>query len=88
VVRFDRDALSGPHACDVSGAAVPRYAGEVGTAEVDAATKSKAVQDATAALGDHLDAYRTFFLDGQSFIGGDSPSIADDQESIRLPTVD
>jgi glutathione S-transferase len=66
----------------------PRYAGEVGTAEVDAATKSKAVQDATAALGDHLDAYRTFFLDGQSFIGGDPPSIADDQESIRLPTVD
>lgn len=54
-----------------------QYAGEVGTADVDAATKAKAVQDATAALADHLDVYRSFFLDEQPFIGGDSPSIAD-----------
>ena len=58
----------------------PQYAGEVGTADVDAATKEKAVQEATAALADHLEVYRAFFLDGQSFIGGDAPSIAD----IRL----
>ena len=55
----------------------PQYAGEVGTADVDPATKERGVQDATAALSDHLDVYRSFFLDGQSFIGGDSPSIAD-----------
>jgi glutathione S-transferase len=55
----------------------PQYAGEVGCADVDEATKVRAVEDATAALADHLDVYRAFFLDGQSFIGGDSPSIAD-----------
>jgi glutathione S-transferase len=57
----------------------PQYAGEVGTADVDAATKEKAVKDAKAALADHLDVYRAYFLDGP-FIGGDTPSIAD----IRL----
>jgi len=55
----------------------PQYAGEVGTADVDAATKDKAVRDATAALADHLDVYRAYFLDEQPFIGGDTPSIAD-----------
>jgi glutathione S-transferase len=57
----------------------PQYAGEVGTADVDAATKAKAVQDAKAAVAEHLDVYRAYFLDGP-FIGGDTPSIAD----IRL----
>ncbi len=42
--------------------------------------KAKAQQDAEAALADPLEVYNTFFLDGSSFIGGDSPSIAD----IRL----
>ena len=42
--------------------------------------KAKAQQDAEAALAEPLDAYRKFFLEGKSFIGGDHPSIAD----IRL----
>ena len=42
--------------------------------------KAKAQQDAQAALAEPLDVYRAFFLDGQPFIGGAGPSIAD----IRL----
>jgi glutathione S-transferase len=60
--------------------AFPQYPGEVGTADVDDATKAKAQQDAQAALAEQLDVYRAFFLDGKQFIGGDHPSIAD----IRL----
>jgi glutathione S-transferase len=58
----------------------PQYPGEVGTSEADDAMKTKAQQDAEAALAEPLDVYRTFFLDGRPFIGGDHPSIAD----IRL----
>ena len=39
--------------------------------------KAKAQKDAEAAIAEPLDVYRTFFLDGKQFIGGDSPSIAD-----------
>ena len=39
--------------------------------------KAKAQQDAEAALAEPLEVYNTFFLDGQPFIGGDKPSIAD-----------
>ena len=55
----------------------PQYPGEVATSEADDAMKEKAQQDAEAALAEPLDVYNTFFLDGQPFIGGDSPSIAD-----------
>ena len=58
----------------------PQYAGEVATSEADDAMKAKAQQDATDALAHPLEAYRSFFLDGRRFIGGDQPSIAD----IRL----
>jgi glutathione S-transferase len=58
----------------------PQYAGEVATSEADDAMKAKAQQDAEAALAEPLDVYRSFYLDGKPFIGGDSPSIAD----IRL----
>jgi glutathione S-transferase len=58
----------------------PQYAGEVATSEADDAMKAKAQQDATEALAQPLDAYHRFFLEGQRFIGGDEPSIAD----IRL----
>jgi glutathione S-transferase len=58
----------------------PQYAGEVGTSEADDAMKAKAAKDAEAALAAPLEVYRTFFLAGRPFIGGDSPSIAD----IRL----
>jgi glutathione S-transferase len=58
----------------------PQYAGEVGPSEADAELKARAQGDAVAALAGPLDSYRSFFLEGRRFIGGDSPSIAD----IRL----
>src|SRR5687767_13520984 len=58
----------------------PQYPGEVATSEADDAMKAKAQQDAEAAVAEPLDAYRLFFLDGRTFIGGDAPCIAD----IRL----
>ena len=58
----------------------PQYAGEVGTSEADDELKARAQKDAEAALAEPLEVYRSFFLDGRMFIGGDTPSIAD----IRL----
>jgi glutathione S-transferase len=58
----------------------PQYPGEVATSAADDDMKAQAQQDAEAALAEPLDAYRAFFLDGRTFIGGDAPSIAD----IRL----
>jgi glutathione S-transferase len=58
----------------------PQYAGEVATSEADDEMKARAQKDAEAALADPLDVYRAFFLDGKTFIGGDTPTIAD----IRL----
>jgi glutathione S-transferase len=58
----------------------PQYAGEVATSDADADMKAKAQRDAAAAIAQPLDAYRRFFLDGKTFIGGDAPTIAD----IRL----
>ncbi|MFL5973188.1 MAG: glutathione S-transferase family protein [Gaiellaceae bacterium] len=55
----------------------PQYPGEVATSEADDAMKEKAQQDAEAALAEPLEVYNSFFLAGQPFIGGDSPSIAD-----------
>jgi glutathione S-transferase len=55
----------------------PQYAGEVGSSEADEPLKTRAQQDAVAALGGPLDVYNVFFLGGRPFIGGDSPSIAD-----------
>jgi glutathione S-transferase len=57
-----------------------QYAGEVATSDADDAMKAKAAKDAEAALGEPLEVFNTYFMDGQPFIGGDSPSIAD----IRL----
>jgi glutathione S-transferase len=58
----------------------PQYAGEVATSAADDEMKAKAQKDAEAAIAEPLEAYRLFFLDGRTFIGGDTPSIAD----IRL----
>ena len=58
----------------------PQYAGEVATSAADDEMKARAQKDAEAALAQPLDAFRKFFLEGKSFIGGDAPSIAD----IRL----
>jgi len=58
-----------------------QYAGEVATApDADDEMKARAQKDAEAALAEPLDVYRSFFLDGKPFIGGEHPSIAD----IRL----
>jgi glutathione S-transferase len=54
-----------------------QYPGEVGTSDADDAMKAKAQKDAEAALAAPLDAFRAWFLDGRSFVGGDNPSIAD-----------
>ncbi|HEX2044743.1 MAG TPA: glutathione S-transferase family protein [Gaiellaceae bacterium] len=55
----------------------PQYPGEVGTSDADDEMKAKAQKDAEAALAEPLDVFRSFFLDGRKFIGGDTPSIAD-----------
>jgi glutathione S-transferase len=57
-----------------------QYPGEVATSEADGAMKEQARRAAEEALAEPLDVYRSYFLDGQPFIGGDHPSIAD----IRL----
>jgi glutathione S-transferase len=55
----------------------PQYAGEVATSEADDDMKAKAQKDAEAALAGPLEAFRSHFLEGRKFVGGDSPSIAD-----------
>src|SRR5947208_4633802 len=55
----------------------PQYAGEVGTSKADDDMKAKAAKDAEAALADPLEAFHRFFVEGQPFVGGESPSIAD-----------
>jgi glutathione S-transferase len=58
-----------------------QYAGEVATApDADDSMKAKAAKDAEAALGEPLEVFNAYFMDGRPFIGGDHPSIAD----IRL----
>jgi glutathione S-transferase len=58
----------------------PQYAGEVATSDAGDEMKAKAQKDAEAAVAEPLEAYRAFFLDERTFIGGEAPSIAD----IRL----
>jgi glutathione S-transferase len=55
----------------------PQYAGEVATSDADDDMKAKAQKDAEVALAEPLEAFRTHFLEGKRFVGGDSPSIAD-----------
>jgi glutathione S-transferase len=65
-----------------------QYPGEVATSEAADDMKAAAQQAAMAALAEPLDVYRTFFLDGQRFIGGDMPSIADIRLSATLEFLD
>jgi glutathione S-transferase len=62
----------------------PQYPGEVGWSDADDDAKAQAQKDATDAIAGPLDVYRTFFLDGKQFIGGDSPSIADIRLAVTL----
>ncbi len=55
----------------------PQYAGEVGASDADESAKARAAAAAAEAIAGPLEVYRTFFLDGKPFIGGESPSIAD-----------
>jgi glutathione S-transferase len=66
----------------------PQYPGEVGTSAADDEMKATAQRDAEAALAEPLDVFRTFFLDGNAFIGGDTPSIADIRLSATLEFLD
>jgi glutathione S-transferase len=61
-----------------------QYPGEVATSAADDQMKTTAQQDAEAALAEPLDVFRSFFLDGKPFIGGDTPSIADIRLSATL----
>lgn len=58
----------------------PQYPGEVGASDADDTAKDAAAKAATAALAEPLEVFRTFYMDGKPFIGGDTVSIAD----IRL----
>jgi len=58
----------------------PQYAGEVGASDASPEAKAAAQKAAVAAIGEPLDVFRKFFLNGKTFIGGSEPSIAD----IRL----
>jgi glutathione S-transferase len=55
----------------------PQYPGEAATSGADDAVKEQSRADAEEALGEVLEAYRAWFLDGRRFVGGDHPSIAD-----------
>jgi glutathione S-transferase len=57
-----------------------QYAGEVATSQASDELKAQAQRDAQEALAEPLDVYRSYFLGGNAFIGGDRPTIAD----IRL----
>ncbi len=58
----------------------PQYPGEVGASDADETLKGSAQKAAVAALAEPLEVFRTFFMGGKPFIGGDRVSIAD----IRL----
>jgi glutathione S-transferase len=62
----------------------PQYAGEAATSDADDEVKAKAQKDAEEALAMPLEAFNKHFLDGERFIGGDSPSIADIRLAVTL----
>ena len=66
----------------------PQYAGEAATSGADDSVKEQARKDAEDALAQPLETYREFFLDGKTFIGGDSPSIADIRLAATLEFLD
>lgn len=58
----------------------PLYPGEVGSSDAGDTEKEAARKAAEEALAEPLEVFKTFFIGGNAFIGGASPSIAD----IRL----
>jgi glutathione S-transferase len=57
-----------------------QYPGEVGWSDADDEVKARAQEAAIAALAKPIDVFHVFFIGDKTFIGGDSPCIAD----IRL----
>jgi glutathione S-transferase len=55
----------------------PQYAGEVGATSLDVTHKEEAQKVAAAAIAEPLEVFHKFFMDGNPFIGGAKPSIAD-----------
>lgn len=55
----------------------PAYPGEVAASEASDADKEAARKAAEDAIAEPLEAIRNFFIDGNQFIGGAGPSIAD-----------
>ena len=53
-----------------------------------AAEKEEAQKAAAEAVGETLDVFQKFFLDGKTFIGGDHPSIADIRLACSLEFLD
>lgn len=58
----------------------PQYPGEVGASDAGADAKAAAQKAAKEAIAAPLEVFRSFYLSGRPFIGGERPSIAD----IRL----
>jgi glutathione S-transferase len=67
----------------------PQYPGETATSSADDATKAQAAKDAEDALATPLEAFHSFFLGADRFIGGgDVPSIADIRLAATLEFLD
>jgi glutathione S-transferase len=58
----------------------PQYPGEVGASDAGPEAKAAAQKAAAEAIAAPLEVFRSFYLSGRPFIGGEHPSIAD----IRL----
>jgi glutathione S-transferase len=58
----------------------PLYAGEVGASDAGTGVKEAAQKAAASAFAESIEVFRSFYLAGKTFIGGDHVSIAD----IRL----
>ena len=67
----------------------PQYPGETATSAADDATKAQAAKDAEDALATPMEAFHSFFLSGDRFIGGgEVPSIADIRLAATLEFLD
>ena len=67
----------------------PQYAGEAATSGADDAIKSQAAKDAETALTQPLEAFHSFYLGDDRFIGGgEGPSIADIRLAVTLEFLD
>ncbi len=66
----------------------PLYPGEVGSSDLGDEHKSKAQKVAQDAIAEPLEVFRSFYMDGQPFIGGKAPSIADIRLAATLEFLD